>query len=218
MAGTEMAGAYYNEIDPFAAQWLRNLISAGHIAPGEVASLSAQVPRVSSSSGRAADGTSDTEPKSYLATSNSRPRGVVPAVRAPACARLPLLSLHHRTGRCGEPMGSIGRSAHSSCLARPSPVFVPDRWPPSRGGAYETLEQIARFAPGGTSQSRSICSPAQLSGRCAHRKRDSRDHRKASRRCGFFCTSPYTLPSSIFGERARMAEVPPSTGRMFAWA
>jgi len=30
------AGAYYNEIDPYAAQWLRNLISAGHIAPGDV--------------------------------------------------------------------------------------------------------------------------------------------------------------------------------------
>ena len=28
--------AYYNEIDPFAAQWLRNLIDAGHIAPGHV--------------------------------------------------------------------------------------------------------------------------------------------------------------------------------------
>ncbi|MEF3108832.1 DNA cytosine methyltransferase [Raoultella sp. WB_B2P2-3] len=28
--------AYYNEINPFAAQWLRNLIAAGHIAPGEV--------------------------------------------------------------------------------------------------------------------------------------------------------------------------------------
>jgi len=28
--------AYYNEIDPFAAQWLRNLIAAGHIAPGIV--------------------------------------------------------------------------------------------------------------------------------------------------------------------------------------
>src|SRR5574343_242423 len=28
--------AYYNEIDPFAAQWLRNLISAGHIALGHV--------------------------------------------------------------------------------------------------------------------------------------------------------------------------------------
>lgn len=25
--------AYYNEIDPYAAQWLRNLIKAGHIAP-----------------------------------------------------------------------------------------------------------------------------------------------------------------------------------------
>jgi DNA (cytosine-5)-methyltransferase 1 len=29
-------GAYYNERDPFAAQWLRNLIAAGHIAPGDV--------------------------------------------------------------------------------------------------------------------------------------------------------------------------------------
>lgn len=28
--------AYYNEIDPFAAQWLHNLIAGGHIAPGEV--------------------------------------------------------------------------------------------------------------------------------------------------------------------------------------
>ena len=31
-----MSGAYYNEIDPYAAQWLRNLIAAGHIAPGDV--------------------------------------------------------------------------------------------------------------------------------------------------------------------------------------
>jgi DNA (cytosine-5)-methyltransferase 1 len=29
-------GAYYNEIDPYAAQWLRNLISAGHIPDGDV--------------------------------------------------------------------------------------------------------------------------------------------------------------------------------------
>ncbi|WP_447868024.1 DNA cytosine methyltransferase [Rahnella bonaserana] len=28
--------AYYNEFDPYAAQWLRNLIKAGHIAPGYV--------------------------------------------------------------------------------------------------------------------------------------------------------------------------------------
>lgn len=30
------AVAYYNEIDPYAADWLRNLIAAGHIAPGDV--------------------------------------------------------------------------------------------------------------------------------------------------------------------------------------
>ena len=28
--------AYYNEIDPYPAQWMRNLIDAGHIAPGVV--------------------------------------------------------------------------------------------------------------------------------------------------------------------------------------
>ena len=28
--------AYYNEIEPYAAEWLRNLIASGHIAPGEV--------------------------------------------------------------------------------------------------------------------------------------------------------------------------------------
>src|ERR1700676_960483 len=28
--------AYYNEIDAYAAQWLRNLIAAGLIAPGDV--------------------------------------------------------------------------------------------------------------------------------------------------------------------------------------
>ena len=31
-----MKHAYYNEIDPYAAQWLRNLIADGHIAPGDV--------------------------------------------------------------------------------------------------------------------------------------------------------------------------------------
>ncbi len=31
-----MPDAYYNEIDPYAADWLRNLIAAGHIAPGDV--------------------------------------------------------------------------------------------------------------------------------------------------------------------------------------
>lgn len=31
-----MGRAYYNEIDPYAAQWLRNLIAAGHIADGDV--------------------------------------------------------------------------------------------------------------------------------------------------------------------------------------
>ncbi|MBU1350344.1 MAG: DNA cytosine methyltransferase [Gammaproteobacteria bacterium] len=35
-AGEVVKPAYYNEFDKFAAQWLRNLIAAGHIAPGDV--------------------------------------------------------------------------------------------------------------------------------------------------------------------------------------
>jgi hypothetical protein len=36
MRDNELPRAYYNEIDPYAAQWLRNLIDEGHIAPGDV--------------------------------------------------------------------------------------------------------------------------------------------------------------------------------------
>jgi DNA (cytosine-5)-methyltransferase 1 len=34
--GCGMTWAFYNEIDPYCAEWLRNLIRAGHIAPGYV--------------------------------------------------------------------------------------------------------------------------------------------------------------------------------------
>lgn len=34
--GRKHMSSYYNEFDPYAAQWLRNLIAAGAIAPGEV--------------------------------------------------------------------------------------------------------------------------------------------------------------------------------------
>jgi hypothetical protein len=37
-----MAAVYYNAIDPYAAQWLRNLIAKGHIATRAVVSLSVE--------------------------------------------------------------------------------------------------------------------------------------------------------------------------------
>jgi DNA (cytosine-5)-methyltransferase 1 len=36
VGGEDKMTVYYNEIDPYAAQWLRNLIAAGHLAKGEV--------------------------------------------------------------------------------------------------------------------------------------------------------------------------------------
>jgi hypothetical protein len=40
--GGRDVSAYYNEFDPYAAEWLRNLIAAGHIAPGDVDERSAE--------------------------------------------------------------------------------------------------------------------------------------------------------------------------------
>src|SRR5215475_7151932 len=31
-----MPRSYYNDNDPYCAQWLRNLVAAGHIPPGDV--------------------------------------------------------------------------------------------------------------------------------------------------------------------------------------
>jgi hypothetical protein len=31
-----MKWAYYNDNDPYVCQWVKNLIAAGHIMPGEV--------------------------------------------------------------------------------------------------------------------------------------------------------------------------------------
>lgn len=42
--GESALAAYFNEIDPYAAAWLRNLIDAGHIAPGDVDERSIEMP------------------------------------------------------------------------------------------------------------------------------------------------------------------------------
>lgn len=39
--------AYYNEIEPYCAQWLRNLIEAGEIAPGTVDGIKPLIPTIS---------------------------------------------------------------------------------------------------------------------------------------------------------------------------
>lgn len=52
-----MTRAYYNEFDPYAAQWLRNLISAGLIAPGDVDDRSMMgIDSRTEATSRAADG------------------------------------------------------------------------------------------------------------------------------------------------------------------
>ncbi len=62
--------AYYNEIEPYAAEWLRNLIAAGLIAPGDVDERS--IEEVAALPGQASTSRAETEKRGALNPAHSR--------------------------------------------------------------------------------------------------------------------------------------------------
>ena len=112
--------AYYNEIDPYAAQWIRNLIAAGHIAAGDVDERSIEDVKpgqgllVGSSCGQGGDGTSGTEPKPLKATYSLRDFAPAHYVRGRACALFPAHGLLRRIHSVLERFRLLGKTEYGS--------------------------------------------------------------------------------------------------------
>jgi hypothetical protein len=195
--------AYYNENDPFCAEWLRNLIAAELIALGEidkrgiVVKRSGRVPLARSSSWQATCGKLGIAPKSFLAISSLPPLAFARAAHGQACGQSRLPVTPHKIGKNGGPSGSGGRNAHSSCLEEPSPVFAPDRLLPSMAVACGIRALISHSEPGGTWPNKSTCSPALASSRCVNRRPGRHDRWQASRQGWPFARDAYSVQSSI---------------------
>lgn len=173
--------AYYNECEPFAAQWLRNLVSAGLIAPGDVDERDirdvhpsdlkgytqchffagvkgkARVLQACNSSDPAIGGTSGKEPKSSRATQASCWCGARPISHAPAYEPPRLLALHRRPRRLLGHPGLGCRTADSCCRAGVSPWSEPCKLPPSLGGAYRTHALTWQRWPCGNRRNKATC-------------------------------------------------------------
>jgi len=175
--------AYYNEIDPYAAQWLRNLITAGHIAPGFVDERSIEDVRPDelmgftqvqalfecSSSGRVAGGRLDKEPKPFQAKPYLQQTGAAPFVHALACAQ----SLSRgilRTLRSSEGQSdSTGRNAYFVNLVATSLSSLRGISHPFSDACRGSSARILHCWPFCTHRSKAICCAAMgQSGKAHH--------------------------------------------------
>lgn len=135
---------YYNEIDKYAAQWLRNLTLNQDRKEG-------------SSFGPTGGDRSGTAPRPSVATSCSPQSFVVQVSRAQACARSQSLAFHRIPRSIVAHQDSVRRSADSGC---PAPTFLwfwRDRSPPSGGDAHEMSARIWHYLLSGTRQNKAIC-------------------------------------------------------------
>ena len=163
--------AYYNEMDPHAAQWLRNLIAAGQIAAGDVDERSVvdvrpddlrgftqvQALLVSSAFGRVAGDRLDKEPKPFQAKPCSPQTGAAQVVHAPVCvqslSRGILRTLHSNEAHSD----SACRTAYFANPAATSLLSLRGIWPPFLGAFRGKTEQTWHCWPFCTCQNRAIC-------------------------------------------------------------
>ena len=106
-----MSGAYYNEFDPGAAAWLRELIRRGLIVV-----MSSQVPPEYSASGQAGDGMSGKEPIPFEAIPCLRTNAVRQVAHVQAYARPQQLFPLRMTHNILAHLGSAYKISHFDCL------------------------------------------------------------------------------------------------------
>lgn len=119
--------AYYNENDPFTAQWLRNLIDQGLIAPGDVVVTQTDPVRlVDSAFGRLVHDRWGTKPKRAAAICSFLSFAMPHCVRAPACGRHPIREIRHMIRIGMEQLGCGGGSEQDYCMATAWLLFFVD--------------------------------------------------------------------------------------------
>jgi hypothetical protein len=159
--------AFYNEIDPYCAQWLRNLIDAGHIAPGVVDERSieditraGQARPVCSSFGQEADDMSGKEPRPFPARPCSPQPAAGLGAGVLACEQSPSRAVRRRIRRREERRGSRRRSVDSGYQAASSSSFAPDRLLPLPVCARERFALTARWRHADTRPNKATCCAA----------------------------------------------------------
>lgn len=175
-----MSRAYYNEFNPFAAQWLRNLIDAGAIAPGDVDERSIEdvrptdllgytqchffagikptpTPMVNSSFCREACGKSGTKPRPSLATACSQRNDADPIAHVVACEQFLLLGFHRRLDMPSGPLGLDDRTAHAGCLEVVSPWSLRGISAPLPDDVHGTSAQTSHYSRADNHRSIAIC-------------------------------------------------------------
>lgn len=204
--------AYYNEFDPYAAQWLRNLIAAGHIAPGDVdersiEAMTNQVLLEGNASYPVIDDMSGKAPKPSKATPYSQQTCVAQAARSQDDAQ----SQSHATLRTTRStVARLDLDDRSACSANLEASFLLSSLcisPPLTGGAREILVQISRYLRVYIRLSTAICCVALGRLRNALRNVGNCGRPQSFRRRSISCMQPCTFLNSISYASERAASL-----------
>lgn len=208
---TNIVTAYYNEIDPFAAQWLRNLIAAGHIAPGIVDTRSiedvkqAQGRTAGSSCDPAADDMSGKEPTPSLATPYWPMSGAAPGVRIQVDAQSQSRETPRRIRSTVAHLGLVGKSACFENLEEVSPSFWRGISPPSSAFAHGSCERMPHCLTACKRQNKATCCFGRGQSETKRRKPGSYVLLRLAGLGSFSATSFCIASSSIFYGNVRQA-------------
>ena len=169
--------AFYNEIDPVAAQWLRNLIEAG-INTNRV--RREYIPFDQEGGGRLGK-----EPKPFLARPNSLSTFLLQAVRGRGGGLSPSRAFLRRIGIRGEHSDLTNRTGDCGCRAATFCGCAPGKFSPFAGDVCEIRERFVHSRLCDTCPNTTTCCSDQRLSETSARIADSRDASLAFSSCSY---------------------------------
>ena len=196
--------AFYNEIEPFAADWLANLSAAGLVAPRIVdrrsIRRSARVRRASSASDQAGRDRLGREPTPSQATCSSLRIAIPQAGESVPCGQHPEPGARRRTHTQPGPMGSSCGIESGFLREVALPWSSPGRSLPVSVVVHEMFGPISPDSRAGISGSRAICFPAQDGAGRKSRRPDSGAQKRVHQVHAFCAIAPCICRNNTYGE------------------